>query len=88
MRLPHHSRSGGPITGATRSVSGRPQCGSTQERDKGAADGQAHENRRLDRSLMDNETHSVCHFCPGVQTCSFAVIIPPKKGFFCVPGEP
>lgn len=54
MRLPHRSDIVGPIVGATRSVSGHPQCGSPQERDKGAADGQAHENRRLDRFLMDN----------------------------------
>ena len=54
MRLLLHSKSGGPITGATRSVSGHSECGSTQKRDKGAADGQAQENRRLDRSLMVN----------------------------------
>jgi hypothetical protein len=52
MRLPHYSVSNGPITESTCSVLGHPQCGSTQKRDKGAADGQAGKNRRLDRSLM------------------------------------
>jgi hypothetical protein len=54
MRLRHRFKIDGPIIGAARSVSGHPEFGSTQDGEKGAADGQAHENRRLDRSLMDN----------------------------------
>jgi hypothetical protein len=54
MRLLHHSRSNGPLTEATRSVLGHPQCGRTQKRDHGAIDGQARENRRLDHSAKVN----------------------------------
>src|SRR5258708_31202358 len=75
MRLRRQSK----IGGATRSLLGHPQCGSTQEREKGGADAQAHKNRWLDSSFMDNRNHSICHFCPGVQTSSFAVIIPPER---------
>ncbi len=82
MRLPHRSDIVGLIVGAASSVSGHPRCGITQERDDGAANGQSHENHRLDRSLVDNRNHSVCQSCPGVQTCSFAVIIHPKKEGF------
>jgi hypothetical protein len=81
MRLPHRSAIVGLIVGAARFVSGHPQCGITQERDKGAANGQAQENCRLDRSLVDNRIHSVCQSCPEVQTCSFAATVPPNEGF-------
>lgn len=87
MRLPHHSDIVGLILGVARSVSSHPQCGVTQERDKGAANGQAQKNRRLDRSSVDNRNHSICHFCLGVQTCSFAVIIHPKERGFQRPME-
>src|SRR5260370_33380429 len=87
MRLPHRSDIVGLIVGAARSVSDNPQCGVTQERDKGAANGQAHENPRLDRSLVDSRNHSVCQSCPGVQTCSLAVIIHPKKEGFTGPAS-
>src|ERR1700677_4486038 len=74
MCLLHESRGSGSMITAER--------GRTRERDKGAAEGQARENRRLDRFLMDNKLHSRAHVCPGVQTCSFAVIISrkPQKG--------
>jgi hypothetical protein len=79
MRLPHHSKSDGPIVGATRSVSGHPQGASTQKPDKSAADGQAHENRRLNRSFMDNRNHSVCHLS-GSPDLLIGIIIPLKAG--------
>ncbi len=82
MRLQHRFDMVGLIVGAARSVSSHPQCGITQERDEGATNGQAQKNRRLDRSLVDNRNHSVCQSCPDVQTCSFAVIIHPKKRGF------
>ena len=49
MSLPHRSNIVGLIVGAARSVSGHRKCRITQERDKCAANGQAHENRQLDR---------------------------------------
>jgi hypothetical protein len=43
---------------------------------------QAHQNPRLERSLIDKGNHSVCHFCPGPRRPPLAVIIPPEgRGF-------
>ena len=87
MRLPHHSDIVGLTVRAAHLVSGHSQCGITQERDKGAVNGQSHENHRLDRSLGDNRNHNVCQSCPSIQTCSSLPIIHPKKeGFQRVPG--
>jgi hypothetical protein len=68
MRLPHRFAIIRLIVVVARSVSGHRQCGITQERDEGATDGQAHQNRRLDHSLIEIRNHSVCQFCPGVET--------------------
>jgi hypothetical protein len=73
MRLRHRSDMLGLIFGAARL--GDPQSGDTRQRDQGAADSQVHEDRRLECPLMDNRNHRIGHFCPGVQTCLFAVII-------------
>ena len=87
MRLPYRSRIDGPMVRATMSPSGRPQRGSTQERNEDAKNPPAHDNRRFDRSLMDKRNRSVCQFCPGVQTCSFAVHNTPETGGFERPLE-
>ena len=63
MRLRHRFKIDGLILWAIRSVLGHPQRGSTQERGKCAAHGEAHENLRLNRSLMDNRNHGVCNLC-------------------------
>jgi hypothetical protein len=89
MRLPHRSKVDRPIVGAivgaARSVLGHTQWGGTEEHGNGAAEGQAQKNRRLDRSLIDNRNHGACQPCPGVQTCSFAVMILPNEEFSAAP---
>src|SRR5258708_26134807 len=75
MPLWHHSIICGLILGATRCVLGHRHCAGKQERGNSEADGQA------PVSLMGNRNHCASHFCPGVQTCSFAVIIPPDERF-------
>jgi hypothetical protein len=58
------------------------KCARKPERDNGEANGQSQKNHRFEGSLMDNRNHSVCQSCPGVQTCSFVVIIHLKKEGF------
>jgi len=82
MRLRHHPKICGSTLRPTRCVLGHRVCAKKQEHDNGEPNGQSQKNYRSEGSLMDNRSHSVCQFRPGVQSRLFAVIIHSKKESF------
>jgi hypothetical protein len=66
MRLRHGANIDWATVRQNNSVSGGSRCSTKQRCDKGAAERQAHDNRRRDRSLMDARSHGGLSILSGI----------------------